>query len=167
MHFEGAIQKDGPPQNHYGDTLVSALCNVPVRHDVAMTGEITLRGRVLRLGSARKALATHRAGVTSIIIQNEKDIEDVPAVTKGGHLYPVRHADKVLENYLIHGGQLWKVWYQGNGRGGKSTVESTAIRPLHEGSCGRVAQLVSNGPQAVGRRFDPVATTFSKSVMFE
>ena len=92
--------------------LVSALCNVPVRHDVAMTGEITLRGRVLPIGGLReKALAAHRAGVTSIIIpeENEKDIEDVPAVTRKAVTFiPVRHADKVLENSLIHGGQLWK-----------------------------------------------------------
>jgi ATP-dependent Lon protease len=114
MHFpEGAIPKDGPSAGVTMVTaLVSALCNVPVRHDVAMTGEITLRGRVLPIGGLReKALAASRAGVKIILIpeENEKDIEDVPGVIRRSVTFiPVSHADKVLENSLVHGGQLWK-----------------------------------------------------------
>lgn len=114
MHFpEGAIPKDGPSAGiTMATALVSALCDLPVRHDVAMTGEITLRGRVLPIGGLReKSLAASRGGIKTILIpaENEKDIDDIPQVVRNSlKIVLVDHADKVLENALQHGGQLWK-----------------------------------------------------------
>lgn len=114
MHFpEGAIPKDGPSAGiTMATALVSALCGLPVRHDVAMTGEITLRGRVLPIGGLReKSLAASRGGIKTILIpaENEKDIDDIPQVVRNSlKIVLVDHADKVLENALQHGGQLWK-----------------------------------------------------------
>ena len=110
---EGAIPKDGPSAGvTMATALVSALCGIPVRHDVAMTGEITLRGRVLPIGGLReKALAAHRGGIKKILIpkENEKDLEEIPEAIRGElEVVFVSHADKVLENALMHSGQLWK-----------------------------------------------------------
>ena len=114
MHFpEGAIPKDGPSAGiTMATAMVSALCDLPVRHDVAMTGEITLRGRVLPIGGLReKSLAASRGGIKTILIpsENEKDIDDIPSIVRNSiKLVLVDHADKVLENALQHSGQLWK-----------------------------------------------------------
>lgn len=102
VHFpEGAQPKDGPSAGVTMVTsLVSALTRIPVRHDVAMTGEITLRGRVLPIGGLKeKILAAHRAGISTVLIpeDNEKDLRDVPpAVLKQVKVVPVGHLDEVL-----------------------------------------------------------------------
>ena len=107
IHFpEGAIPKDGPSAGITITTaLVSALSGRPVRHDVAMTGEITLRGRVLPIGGLReKTMAAFRAGIKTVIIPeaNLPNLEDiVPAVREGLTFVPARHMETVLEAALL------------------------------------------------------------------
>ncbi|HRQ64387.1 MAG TPA: magnesium chelatase domain-containing protein, partial [Xanthomonadaceae bacterium] len=99
---EGATPKDGPSAGVGMCTaLVSALTQVPVRADVAMTGEITLRGRVLPIGGLKeKLLAAHRGGLKIVIIPDEnlKDLADIPKnVTEGLEIKAVRWIDEVLD----------------------------------------------------------------------
>ncbi len=99
---EGAIPKDGPSAGiTLATALVSALARVPVRTDVAMTGEITLRGKVLPIGGIKeKILAAHRAGIKTIIMpkDNEKDLADIPKnVLDSMNLYLVGGMDEVLK----------------------------------------------------------------------
>jgi ATP-dependent Lon protease len=103
---EGAIPKDGPSAGITMCTgLVSALLRVPVRRDLAMTGEITLRGRVLAIGGLReKILAAHRSGITTVIMpkENVKDLRDIPKrVLKTLKVVPVEHMDEVLRHALL------------------------------------------------------------------
>ncbi len=103
---EGAIPKDGPSAGiTMATSLVSALIRIPVRHDLAMTGEITLRGRILPIGGLKeKVLAAHRGGIKTVLIpeENEKDIEEIPStILKSVHLVPVSHMDDVLKKALI------------------------------------------------------------------
>jgi len=103
---EGAVPKDGPSAGiTIATALVSALTNRPVRKDVGMTGEITLRGRVLPIGGLKeKSLSAHRAGLTTIIIpeENDKDLEDIPeSVRKDLNFIKVNHLDEVLQHALL------------------------------------------------------------------
>lgn len=111
IHFpEGAVPKDGPSAGiTVTIALISALTGVPVRHDVAMTGEITLRGRVLPIGGLReKTMAAMRAGVKTVIIpaDNEADLENIDqTVRRALEFVPTDHVDKVLDVALIRGAE--------------------------------------------------------------
>ncbi|MGC8468933.1 MAG: endopeptidase La [Acetobacteraceae bacterium] len=103
---EGATPKDGPSAGiAMAVSIVSALTGIPVRRDVAMTGEITLRGRVLPIGGLKeKLLAALRAGVTTVFIpkENEKDLAEIPDnVKKGLTLIPIAHVDEVIGAALV------------------------------------------------------------------
>ncbi len=104
---EGATPKDGPSAGiGMCTSLVSALTRVPVRADVAMTGEITLRGEVLPIGGLKeKLLAAHRGGITTVIIphENERDLVEIPKnIKKDLDIRPVRWIDEVLAIALAH-----------------------------------------------------------------
>jgi len=103
---EGAIPKDGPSAGvTIATSLVSALTKIAVRHDTAMTGEITLRGRILPIGGLKeKILAAHRGGIKRVLIpsENEKDLQEVPAmIRKAVQIETVEHMDDVLRRALL------------------------------------------------------------------
>jgi len=103
----GGIPKDGPSAGiTIATALISALAHIPVSKHVAMTGEITLRGRVFPIGGLKeKSLAAHRAGIKTIIIpkDNEKDLVDLPeSVRNDLNFIPVSHMDEVLKHALVN-----------------------------------------------------------------
>ena len=103
---EGATPKDGPSAGvAMATSIISVLTGIPVRRDVAMTGEITLRGRVLPIGGLKeKLLAALRAGITTVFIpkDNEKDLADIPdSVKKALKIHPVSHVDQVISQALV------------------------------------------------------------------
>lgn len=103
---EGAIPKDGPSAGiALATTIISALTGKPVSHKIAMTGEITLRGRVLPIGGLKeKILAAHRGNITKVLIpmENKKDLEEIPdRILKKIEIVPVEHMDQVLKEALV------------------------------------------------------------------
>jgi ATP-dependent Lon protease len=103
---EGAVPKDGPSAGIGMVTaMVSTLTGIPVRADVAMTGEVTLRGRVLAIGGLKeKLLAALRGGIKTVLIpeENEKDLAEIPAnIREGLDIIPVSHVDQVLARALV------------------------------------------------------------------
>jgi ATP-dependent Lon protease len=103
---EGATPKDGPSAGiTLATSMVSALLNIPVRNDLAMTGEITLRGRVLPIGGLReKLLAAHRGQIKKVLIpdENAKDLKEVPeAILQGLEIVQVKHMDEVLAQAIL------------------------------------------------------------------
>ena len=103
---EGAVPKDGPSAGIGMVTaIISTLSGTAVRRDIAMTGEVTLRGRVLPIGGLKeKLLAALRGGITTVLIpaENEKDLVDLPATVKDGlEIVPVDHVDQVLARALV------------------------------------------------------------------
>jgi ATP-dependent Lon protease len=124
---EGATPKDGPSAGvAMAVAMISVLTGVPVRKEVAMTGEITLRGRVLPIGGLKeKLLAALRSGVKTVLIpaENEKDLADVPDNVKGAlTIIPVATVDEVLSHALA--GTLTPIeWTEAD------TAEAATIRP--------------------------------------
>jgi ATP-dependent Lon protease len=103
---EGATPKDGPSAGiAMATAIVSIMTGIPVRHDVAMTGEITLRGRVLPIGGLKeKLLAALRSGVKTVLIpkENVRDLKEIPEiVTKGMEIVPVERMEEVLKQALV------------------------------------------------------------------
>ncbi|MBC8035712.1 MAG: endopeptidase La, partial [Rhizobiales bacterium] len=103
---EGATPKDGPSAGVGMVTaIVSVMTGIPVKHDVAMTGEITLRGRILPIGGLKeKLLAALRAGIKKVMIpeENAKDLAEIPDNVKSGmEIVPVARMDDVLKHALV------------------------------------------------------------------
>ncbi len=103
---EGAIPKDGPSAGiTIATAITSALLKIPVRHNVAMTGEITLRGRVLPIGGLKeKLLAARRGDIEQVLIpkENEMDLREIPdKVTRSLQIQPIEHMDDVLRHALV------------------------------------------------------------------
>jgi ATP-dependent Lon protease len=124
---EGATPKDGPSAGVAMITsLVSVLTNIPVRCDVAMTGEISLRGKVMPIGGLKeKLLAAHRSGIKKVLIpiENEKDLVEIPEnVKKGLKIIPMTTVDQVLKHAL-----------------------ASALIPLEDHQVERVSALPNNG----------------------
>jgi ATP-dependent Lon protease len=106
VHFPEFVRKDGPSAGvTMATSLASALIKVPIKRDLAMTGEITLRGRVMPIGGLKeKLLAAHRSGITTVIVpkENRKDLREVPRrVLKSTRVVLVEHMDDVLREALV------------------------------------------------------------------
>ncbi|MDB5378357.1 MAG: ATP-dependent endopeptidase Lon [Rubritepida sp.] len=130
---EGATPKDGPSAGiAMAVSIVSVLTGIPVRRDVAMTGEITLRGRALPIGGLKeKLLAALRAGITTVFIpkDNEKDLADIPdSVRKALKIIPVSHADQVINQALVRPPEPI-TWVEPEETPVPPTESETAVRP--------------------------------------
>jgi ATP-dependent Lon protease len=144
VHFPDFVRKDGPSAGvTMATAIASALTRVPVRHDVAMTGEITLRGRVMPIGGLKeKLLAAHRGGIKTVIVpkENRKDLREIPRrVLRALRIVLVDHMDDVLREALVlekpeeyfgarrleleyRAGELWQ--------GGRPGTEPSPILPV-------------------------------------
>jgi ATP-dependent Lon protease len=105
IHFPvGATPKDGPSAGAAVTlAIASSLADRPVRHDLALTGEVTLRGKILEIGGVEKTLAAHRAGIMEVVLPagNERDLRDVPEdVRSAMEFHFVEHMDEVFERAL-------------------------------------------------------------------
>ena len=134
---EGATPKDGPSAGvAMATAIVSVLTGTPVRKDIAMTGEISLRGRVLAIGGLKeKLLAALRAGVKTVLIpeENEKDLADVPDSVKDGlEIIPVKHVDDVLKLALT--GPLTPIEWDPDEEALKKEAAKTSETPKDPGS---------------------------------
>ncbi|MCX7056043.1 MAG: endopeptidase La, partial [Proteobacteria bacterium] len=140
---EGATPKDGPSAGiGMATALVSTLTKIPVRANVAMTGEITLRGEVLPIGGLKeKLLAAHRGGITTVLIpaDNEKDLVEIPANIKDKlTIRPVKWIDEVLE-YALERSPLPQGATVRDADGAPATGEAaTAARPRRSKNKGSV-----------------------------
>lgn len=131
---EGATPKDGPSAGVGMVTaIVSAMTNIPVKANVAMTGEITLRGEVLPIGGLKeKLLAAHRGGITQVLIpnDNEKDLEEIPDnITKGLSITPVKWIDEVLNLALE---KTPEALLDDQGSDGEKSISSTSEKEGEE-----------------------------------
>jgi ATP-dependent Lon protease len=134
---EGATPKDGPSAGiAMATSIVSVLTGIPIRRDVAMTGEITLRGRVLPIGGLKeKLLAALRAGVTTVFIpkDNEKDLAEIPDnVKKGLTIIAVSHVDEVISKALVRPPEaiIWEEPPEGPAAAAPAaTGDAAAVRP--------------------------------------
>ncbi len=132
---EGAIPKDGPSAGiTMATALVSTLTGKPVSREVAMTGEITLRGSVLPIGGLKeKIFAAHRGGIKTVIIphENVKDLEDIPKnILKGLKVVDVTHMDQVLLHALVTDEVFQVVPSEGSGGDVKPVIEPPPEEPL-------------------------------------
>lgn len=134
IHFpEAAVPKDGPSAGVTITTaLVSALTEAPVRHDVAMTGEVTLRGRVLPIGGLReKTMAAYRAGIKTVVIpeDNKSDLQDIePIVREKLQFVTAAHMDTVMETAIDFARRPRKRRkVQGSGSAARKTETTTAV----------------------------------------
>ncbi|MDB5413709.1 MAG: ATP-dependent endopeptidase Lon, partial [Rubritepida sp.] len=130
---EGGTPKDGPSAGvAMATSIISVLTGIPVRRDVAMTGEITLRGRVLPIGGLKeKLLAALRAGITTVFIpkDNEKDLADLPeSVKKALRIIPVSHADEVINQALVRAPEAI-TWVEPEETPVPPAESGTAVRP--------------------------------------
>ncbi|MDD6160446.1 MAG: endopeptidase La [Oscillospiraceae bacterium] len=134
VHFpEGAVPKDGPSAGVAITTaIVSALTGTPVRRDVAMTGEVTLRGRVMAIGGLReKTMAALRNGIGTVIIpaDNEKDLEEIDQTVRAALKFiPVKSAEEVLAVALMNSSEVVAEHYVIPGDQAQTMGKSTAIR---------------------------------------
>ena len=133
IHFpEAAIPKDGPSAGVTITTaIISALTEAPVRHDVAMTGEVTLRGRVLPIGGLReKTMAAYRAGIKTIVIpkDNESDLQDIEPVVRENVAFVVaEHMDTVMETAIDFSRRPGKKKKTSRRMPPKADAETTAV----------------------------------------
>ncbi len=135
---DGATPKDGPSAGAAMATaIVSVLTGVPIRKELAMTGEVTLRGRVTAIGGLKeKLLAALRSGVTTVLIpqENEKDLADVPETVKA-HLkiVPVSHMDEVLK-WALTGPLTPIAWTEEDDAERAATLPAASVDDLDEGT---------------------------------